>query len=186
MPQTKSTEEKKRKGLTLVYTGAGKGKTTSAMGVAFRAAGYGMKTAMIQFIKGSMYCGELESAKMLAPYFEISPMGKGFVAIGNKKITVEEHKKAAHEALALANEKMLSGEYNVIICDEINNAVKLNLIDVEEAADLINNKPEQLHLLLTGRDAHEKIIAMADLVTEMKEIKHPFKNGIIAQQGIDY
>ena len=171
-----------KKGLVIVHTGNGKGKTTSAIGIALRASGHKMHTAMIQFIKGCMHCGELEGAKMLSPYFSLSPMGKGFV----KKSNLETHAKAANNALKLAKEKMLSGNYQIIICDEINNAIKLKLIDVEHVIDLINAKPESVHLVLTGRDADDKIISIADLVTEMREIKHPFKTGIKAQEGIDF
>lgn len=174
------------KGLILVYTGAGKGKTTAALGIVLRANGYKKRCAMVQFIKGSMYSGESESAKMLAPNFELFPMGKGFVKIGGKKISFEEHAKAAKEALSLAREKMISNNYEIIICDEINNAIKMNLISIEEVISFINEKPNQTHLVLTGRDADEKIIEIADLVTEMKEIKHPFKKGIKAQEGIDF
>ena len=177
---------KKETGIVIVYTGNGKGKTTAAMGIAFRAMGYGLKSAMIQFIKGAMYCGELESAKIAAPYIDLFPMGKGFVNIGKSKISHQEHLKAAHDALDLANEMMLSGRYQIIICDEINNAVKLDLIDVQDVLDLINSKPEPVHLILTGRDGDKSVMDAADLVTEMKEIKHPFKNGICAQKGIDF
>lgn len=176
----------KKEGLVIVYTGNGKGKTTSAMGIAFRAAGHKMNTAMIQFIKGTMYCGELEGSKMLNPYFNLYPMGKGFVGRGDCKLSFEDHAKAAKDALQLAREKMLSGNYQIIICDEINNAVRLKLIDVEDVINLVNSKPESLHLILTGRDADENVINIADLVTEMREIKHPFKKGIKAQQGIDF
>lgn len=175
-----------RKGLVIVYTGNGKGKTTAALGVALRSSGYKMNIAMVQFIKGAMYTGEIESAKMLYPHFDLFPMGKGFVNPGKSKISIEEHAEAAKEALDLAKEKMLSGNYQVIICDEINNAVKLNLIDVREVLSLIKEKPDSTHLVLTGRDAHNEIIKIADLVTEMKEIKHPYKSGIKAQQGIDF
>ena len=173
-------------GIVIVYTGNGKGKTTAAMGIAFRAMGYGMKSAMIQFIKGAMFCGELESARIAAPYIDLFPMGKGFVNIGNKKKSHEEHAKAAQDALKLTREKMLSGEYRIIICDEINNAVKLNLINVQDVLDMINAKPESIHLILTGRDGDNAVIDAADLVTEMKEIKHPFKKGITALKGIDF
>lgn len=175
-----------KKGLVIVCTGNGKGKTTSAMGIALRASGHKMHTAMVQFIKGSMHCGELEGAKMLSPYFNLSPMGKGFVENEKSKISFEVHSKAANDALQLAKEKMLSENYQIIICDEINNAIKLKLIDVKHVIDLINAKPEPIHLILTGRDAHDKIIGLADLVTEMREIKHPFKKGIKAQEGIDF
>lgn len=175
-----------KKGLIIVYTGNGKGKTTSAMGIAFRACGYKMHTAMIQFIKGSMYYGELESAKLLAPYFSLYPMGKGFVGIRGDKLSLEEHAEAAKEALRMAREKMLSGDFKIIICDEINNAVNLKLITANDVINLINDKPDSVHLILTGRNADARVVELADLVTEMKEIKHPFSKGIEAQEGIDF
>lgn len=177
---------KNKNGLVVVYTGNGKGKTTAALGIVLRSCGYKMNTAMIQFIKGAMYSGELESAKMLAPHFDLLTMGKGFVTCGNNKITIEEHTGAAKEALKLAREKMLSGNYQIIICDEINNAVKLGLISKEDVISLINDKPVETHLILTGRDADDQIVELADMVTEMKEIKHPYKKGIKAQKGIDF
>ena len=176
----------KKDGLVIVYTGNGKGKTTAAIGIAFRASGYKMHTGMVQFVKGAMYSGELESSKMLSPYFDLYPMGKGFVGLGDSKISFEEHVSAAETALQLVRDKMLSNHYQIIICDEINNAVKLKLIDVKNVISLINEKPESMHLILTGRDADERIIDMADLVTEMREVKHPFKKGIKAQKGIDF
>ena len=175
-----------KKGLVIVYTGNGKGKTTSALGIAFRASGYKMRTAMIQFVKGAMYSGEVESSKMLSPYLDIYPMGKGFVGSEHNKALFYKHARAADTALQLVRDKMLSNDYQIIICDEINNAVKLKLIDVKNVIDLINSKPVLTHLILTGRDADVRVMGMADLVTEMCEVKHPFKKGINAQKGIDY
>lgn len=174
------------KGLVIVFTGDGKGKTTSALGVALRACGHNMKVAMLQFIKGSWHYGELESAKKLSPYFELIPMGKGFVGIMDDKLPREEHIKAAKEALVITREKITSGDYKIVILDEINVAVRLNLIDIQDILDLIKAKPDNLHLIITGRGADPKLIEAADLVTEMREIKHPYQKGITAQRGIDY
>ncbi len=174
------------RGLVIVFTGDGKGKTTSALGVALRACGHNMKVAMLQFIKGSWHYGELESVKKLSPDFELIPLGKGFVGIIDDKLPREEHIKAAREALAIAMKKITSGDYRIVILDEINVAVKLNLIDIEDLLDLIKAKPERLHLIITGRGADPKLIEAADLVTEMREIKHPYQKGIEAQRGIDY
>lgn len=174
------------RGLIIVFTGDGKGKTTSALGVALRACGHNMKVVMLQFIKGSWHYGELESVKKLSPNFELIPLGKGFVGIIDDRLPREEHIKAAKEALGIAREKITSGDYRIVILDEINVAVRLNLIDIEDLLDLVKAKPEKLHLIITGRGADPKLIEAADLVTEMREIKHPYQKGIEAQRGIDY
>ncbi len=174
------------KGLVIVFTGDGKGKTTSALGIALRACGHNMKVVMLQFIKGSWHYGELESVKKLSPNFELIPLGKGFVGIIDDRLPREEHIKAAKEALGIAREKITSGNYRIVILDEINVAVRLNLIDIEDLLDLVKAKPERLHLIITGRGADPKLIEAADLVTEMREIKHPYQKGIEAQRGIDY
>ncbi len=174
------------RGLIIVFTGDGKGKTTSALGVALRACGHNMKVAMLQFIKGSWHYGELESVKKLSPNFELIPLGKGFVGIIDDRLPREEHIKAAKEALGIAREKITSGNYRIVILDEINVAVRLNLIDIEDLLDLVKAKPEKLHLIITGRGADPKLIEVADMVTEMREIKHPYQKGIEAQRGIDY
>lgn len=175
-----------RDGMVIVYTGSGKGKTTAALGIALRAAGYKMHTAMIQFIKGAMYSGELESARRLNPYFRLFPMGRGFVASGNGDVSLEDHSRAAYNALGAAREMMLSGDYQIIICDEINNAVKLQLLTINDITDLVMERPKHVHLVLTGRDADDRVVELADLVTEMREIKHPFNSGIKAQRGVDF
>ncbi len=141
---------------------------------------------MLQFIKGSWHYGELESVKKLSPNFELIPLGKGFVGIIDDRLPREEHIKAAKEALGIAREKITSGNYRIVILDEINVAVGLNLIDIEDLLDLVKAKPERLHLIITGRGADPKLIEAADLVTEMREIKHPYQKGIEAQRGIDY
>jgi len=175
-----------KKGLVIVYTGNGKGKTTAALGMALRANGYDQKVCMIQFIKGSWHYGEMNSRKKLEPAFELIPAGKGFVGIIDDKSPLEEHKKMAHETIRLCKEKILSGKYDIIILDEINYAIDLDLIDVNDVLDLISSRPANLNIVLTGNHAKEKIIQVADLVTEMKEIKHPFKLGIKAKKGIDF
>lgn len=169
----------------MVFTGAGKGKTTAAMGLAFRAAGHGMKTLMIQFIKGNRRYGELDAAERLSPDFQILPMGKGFIRFdkgGPDAADVE----AVRAAWGLFLEKMHSGDFQMIILDEINYVVDYGLLPVEEILQALDEKPEGLHLVLTGRNARPEVVERADLVTEMKEIKHPFKRGIKAQKGIEY
>ena len=173
-------------GLVIIYTGNGKGKTTAALGLAMRAIGYEHKVCMLQFIKGSWHYGEMDSSKKLEPNFELIAVGKGFVGILDDTSKREEHEKYAAEALKICREKIFSEKYNVVILDEINYAIKLGLIDVQEIIKMIKEKPVNLDLVLTGRDAKEEIIELADLVTEMKEIKHPFKSGIKAKKGIDF
>ena len=179
-------EKDNEKGLVIVYTGDGKGKTTAALGLCIRAIGYNKKICIIQFIKGSWKYGELEGIKRLAPEVELYQKGLGFVGIIDDKLDKSEHIKAAGEALAFAGEKMHSGKYDIVILDEINVAVHLNLIGVDDVLSLIDNKPKPLDLVLTGRNARDEIIERADLVTEMREIKHPFRKGIKAKKGIDF
>lgn len=173
-------------GLVIVYTGKGKGKTTAALGMALRAVGYNYKICMIQFIKGSWHYGEMTSSKRLEPEFELTAIGKGFVGIIDDKSPHAEHEKIAIEALRLSREKIESEKYDIMILDEINYAVNLGLVKIEDVLDLIKIKPANLNLVLTGNHAKQEIIDAADLVTEMKEIKHPFKSGIKAKKGIDF
>ncbi len=175
-----------KKGLIIVYTGGGKGKTTAALGLSLRAVGYGLKICMIQFIKGSWHYGELDSIGRLAPEFELITAGKGFVGILDDTSPREEHVKACKDALKIADEKIQSGKYNIVILDEINYAVDMDLVSVDDVMDIISVKPAELDLVLTGNHAKAEIIKIADLVTEMKEIKHPFKSGIKAKKGIDF
>lgn len=174
------------KGLVIVYTGKGKGKTTAALGIALRAVGYDQKVCMIQFIKGSWHYGEMTSSKRLEPEFELTAVGKGFVGIMDDKSPLEDHKKIADEALQIARDKINSQIYNIVILDEINYALKLDLINLKDVLEIITNKPQEVSIILTGNYAKDEVIEKADLVTEMKEIKHPFKSGIKAKKGIDF
>ena len=176
----------KKDGLIIVYTGKGKGKTTAALGMALRAVGHDYRICMIQFIKGSWHYGEMTSSKRLEPEFELTAIGRGFVGIIDDKSPLEEHKKIAQEALRLSKEKIESQIYDIIILDEINYAINLGLVNLQDVLDIIKIKPSNLNLVLTGNYAKQEIIDAADLVTEMKEIKHPFKSGIKAKKGIDY
>ena len=176
-------------GLTIVYTGGGKGKTTAALGMALRAVGRDMKVAIIQFIKagaGKWEYGELKSIKRLAPEVELIPTGKGFVGIIDDKLPKSEHVKAAKETLRISEEKIRSDSYDIVILDEINYAYNLKLIKEADILNLIDSKPKRLNLVLTGNHAPQSVIDKADLVTEMKEIKHPFQKGIPAKKGIDF
>jgi cob(I)alamin adenosyltransferase len=174
-----------RQGLIIVYTGNGKGKTTAALGMVVRAVGYNWRILMVQFIKGDWMYGELEGYKKLTPNFELKRMGKGFVRIMGDKRPIEEHIKAAKEALQYVKDN-LKEDYDIIIMDEVNVAMKERLISVKEVMEVVKIRPKYLHIILTGRNAPRKLIETADLVTEMTEIKHPFQKGMIAQPGIDY
>ncbi|MBI4823291.1 MAG: cob(I)yrinic acid a,c-diamide adenosyltransferase [Nitrospirae bacterium] len=175
-----STSKSMRKtGIIIVLTGDGKGKTTSALGMALRAVGHGMKVCIIYFIKGKS-SGEMPALKKLNVEFHL--MGKGFY---NPKAH-EKHRLSAQSAIKLAREKMLSENFDILILDEINNALQLGLVDLSQLLELINDKPPSMHLILTGRDAHPDVIKRAHTVTEMKEIRHAFDKGIKPEKGIDY
>lgn len=173
-------------GLVIVYTGKGKGKTTAALGIVLRAVGHGYKVGMIQFIKGEWYYGELTSSRRLEPEFELIAAGRGFVGIIDDDHPIEDHQKAAKDAIEVAKQKIASGNYDVMILDEINYAAKLNLISQQDILDVIASRPKKTSLVLTGNYVTEAIMAAADLVTEMREIKHPFQRGVKAKKGIDF
>jgi len=171
------------KGLTQGNVGDGKGKTSAAFGLALRAVGRGLKVYMIQFIKGGFDYGELYVVKRL-PNFELKAFGRG------KFITdvppTEDDVKLAKEAFELAREVVTGGEYDVVVLDEINVALHLKLIETAEVVDLIRRKPKHVELILTGRSAPPEIIELADLVTEMREVKHPYAKGVPPRKGIEY
>jgi cob(I)alamin adenosyltransferase len=173
-------------GLVVIYTGKGKGKTTAALGIVLRAVGHGFKVLMIQFIKGEWYYGELSSSKRLTPEFEMIAAGKGFIGILDDDHDLVEHIKSAEDAFIIAKEKILSKKYDIIILDEINYAINLKLLSTNQVLELINIRPKQTSIVLTGNYAPNEIIKVADLVTEMNEIKHPYQQGIKAKRGIDY
>ena len=159
-----------RRGLTIVYTGSGKGKTSAALGGVLRALGHGWRVLVIQFFKGEwpVVFGELEMAKRLSPQFELLQLGKGFVSHMGDKKPLDEHLAAAQEALKVARERMASGQYDLIVLDEIIYAIDyagVQLVSLEAVLELINAKPPALHLVLTGRSAPQEICDRADLVT---------------------
>lgn len=174
-----------KKGLIIVYTGNGKGKTTAAIGSALRAVGQGLYVLMLQFIKGTWNYGEIESIKRLEPDFKIQPLGKGFIHLSSK-LDNKEVIENTSQSWERAKNEVLSDKYDMIILDEINYVIDYGLLPVEEMLALLENKPNRLHVILTGRNAHKKVIEKADLVTEMKEIKHPYSQGIKAQKGIEF
>ncbi len=173
------------KGLVIVFTGNGKGKTTAALGMGMRAWGQGKKVLVLQFIKGRWRPGELNAAARLGENFEIRQLGEGFTYLNNE-VTMAEHRTAAHTALAAALNELARAQVDMLILDEILYALKLKLITLEEVLGLLDHRPAQMHLVLTGRDAPPEIIARADLVTEMKEIKHHYARGIKAQAGVEF
>lgn len=173
------------RGLVIVHTGDGKGKTTAALGMALRGAGYGYRSLVVQFIKGSWKYGELEAARMLAPYMEIAPMGKGFIRF-DRSGPAQEDIQAVAAAWDLAKEKIASGGYYMVVLDEINYVIDYGMLKVEEVLEGLPRRPDGLHVVLTGRNAHPDLIEAADLVTEMRDIKHPFQKGIKAQKGIEF
>lgn len=182
MSKKKKFPKGKRVGLVIVHTGDGKGKTTAAIGTAFRAVGVGFKVKMIQFIKGSWDYGELHTAEQIEN-FEIVPMGEGFTWETKDR---EQDTKVAHDTWVVCREAIEKNEHDLLIFDEINNALSYGYLDVKEVIAALKDKPKDMHIILTGRDAPAELIEIADLVTEMKEIKHPFQDGIHAQRGIEY
>jgi cob(I)alamin adenosyltransferase len=187
-PQLEITvlKPEKRVGLVVVLTGYGKGKTSSALGMVVRACGHGMKVCMIQFMKGDIFTGEWEAVKKIDCDVEIVPTGMGFCGIQGNPYPHPVHRDAAQRALALAKERVNSGKYDLIVLDEINNAIHLNLVDIEQVVDIVRNKPPLLHLVLTGRDAAPEVIELADTVSEVREITHAYRKGIEPQPGVDF
>jgi cob(I)alamin adenosyltransferase len=170
-------------GLVQVYTGEGKGKTSAAFGLALRALGRGLRVYVIQFIKGGFDYGELYAAKRL-PNLELKAFGQGkFVT---QVPPSEQDIALAEEAFVFAKRVVESGEHDVVVLDEINVAVHLGLLKVEDVVNLVKSKPKHVELILTGRYALEEIVEIADLVTEMREIKHPFARGVKPRKGIEY
>ncbi len=179
-------DTKEKTGLVLVFTGNGKGKTTAALGTVLRASGYNMKICIIQFIKGDIYSGEIDGIKKLGQDIELHVMGKGFYINEDNLSIYNEHREKAQAAISLAREKLLSGKFDILVLDEVNNAVNLKLVDISQVIELIDIKPPLMHMILTGREAHTDIIKRANIVTEMKEIKHSYHQNIEPQKGIDY
>jgi cob(I)alamin adenosyltransferase len=177
-----SAEDAERQALVIVLTGHGKGKTTAALGVVLRAWGRGMKTVVLQFVKAktSNY-GENRAAKKLG--IEIIPLGEGFTWLSED---IEKDKATARECWELAREKIASGQYDIVVLDEMTYPMSYGWIAVEEVIDTLRQRPQGLHVIITGRDAPQELIDFADLVTEMREVKHPHQKGLKAQPGIDF
>lgn len=208
-----SDSDSPRRGLILINTGPGKGKTTAALGTAFRAAGNGMRVLFLQFLKGSWHYGELDAAESLntalssgAPHLEemwerttkneqrttsapqnfvIKQLGRGFVKIGGAE-TDPEDIRLVEAAWAEAEAAILSGDWDLVVLDEINYAIGYKMLSPERVAGVLRRKPEMTHVILTGRNAHPLLVELADTVTEMREVKHAYQKGILAQRGIEF
>jgi cob(I)alamin adenosyltransferase len=200
MPDSTPTPEAARRGLILINTGPGKGKTTAALGTAFRAAGNGMRVLILQFLKGSWHYGELDAAEALneskiydgtepsdspAQNFVMKQLGRGFVKVGGAE-TDPEDIRMVEAAWTEAAAAILSGDWDLVVLDEINYAIGYKMLAPEAVAEVLRRKPEMVHVMLTGRNAHPLLVELADTVTEMREVKHAYQRGILAQRGIEF
>jgi len=220
MSDVSSPIDSPRRGLILINTGPGKGKTTAALGTAFRAAGNGMRVLFLQFLKGSWHYGELDagetlnaalagsstedlslrsvrsagsnaeesaspSATKIPHNFVIKQLGRGFVKIGGAETDPEDIRlvEAAWDEAAAA---ILSGDWDLVVLDEINYAIGYKMLAPERVAEVLRRRPEMTHIILTGRNAHPLLVELADTVTEMREVKHAYQKGILAQRGIEF
>jgi cob(I)alamin adenosyltransferase len=175
---------REHKNLVILHTGNGKGKTTAALGTAFRAMGHGWRVCMVQFIKGKWKPGEVRMAGKLAPgQFEVIPMGEGFTW---ESENLEKDKATAQRAWEIAQEKLLSGDFQLVILDEITYTITYKFLDLDDVLDAIRQRPSHVNVIMTGRGAHPALVELADLVSEVHEVKHPYRQGILAQVGIEY
>ena len=174
-----------RRGLIIVNTGPGKGKTTAAMGTALRAVGQGMKVLMLQFLKGSWHYGELDAVKAFGDRFVMRQMGRGFVKVGGAE-TDPEDVRMVEAAWSEAEQAIASGEWDLVVLDEINYAISYGMLDPAKVVAALEKRPEMVHVILTGRNAHASIVEVADTVTEMRQVKHAYEKGVLAQRGIEY
>ena len=171
------------KGLVIVHTGAGKGKSTAAMGMALRMMGHGMKVSIIQFIKGAMDTGEQAIFDAFPDLVEMRPMGEGFTWDTQDRQRDIEKVREAWEA---CKARIMDPDWKMVICDELNIAIRYDYLPVDEVLEALAQKPDDTHVIITGRNAHERLIEAADLVTEMVLVKHPFRAGVKAQAGIEF
>ena len=173
------------RGLIIVNTGPGKGKTTAAMGTALRAVGNGMKVLMLQFLKGSWHYGELDAVKAFGDNFVMEQMGRGFVKVGGAE-TDPEDVRLVEEAWREAEAAIMSGQWDLVVLDEINYAISYGMLDAAKVVEVLKTRPAMVHVILTGRNAHPSIVDIADTVTEMRQVKHAYEKGVMAQRGIEY
>jgi cob(I)alamin adenosyltransferase len=178
--QAAATEEK---GLIIVHTGSGKGKSTAAFGMLLRAVHHGLRAGVVQFVKGAIASGEVEAMKSFGDAVEWHRMGEGFSWITQDQ---ELDRRAAKKAWEKSKELMNRPDIGMVILDEINVAVRLKQLDLEEVLEALRGKREMVHVVLTGRGAKDELIELADLVTEMKMVKHPYRAGIKAQKGVEF
>jgi len=182
-------QQDSRRGLILINTGPGKGKTTAALGTAFRAAGNGMRVLVLQFLKGSWHYGELDAAAAITQAegfrYEMRQLGRGFVKVGGAE-TDPEDLAMVESAWLECEREILSGDWDLIVLDEINYTIGYGMLDAERVAEVLRRKPEMLHVILTGRNAPAVLVELADTVTEMREVKHAYQKGILAQRGIEF
>lgn len=177
--------QKQKPGLVLINTGDGKGKTTAAIGTAVRHAGYGRKVLFLQFIKGTWHYGELDALQLI-PQITLERSGMGFYKILDDKYPEEVHRQAAAAGLVRAREAVRSGEYSLVVLDEIIYAIDEKLLELADVLEVLAGRREDVSVILTGRHCPQALIDVADTVTEMREIKHPFQQGVLALKGIDY
>ncbi len=171
------------KGLLMVHTGNGKGKTTAALGLAFRAMGHGLKVCVIQFIKGSWKYGELISAERFKDLLEVHVTGHGFTW---KSDDLDKDRQAARDGWNLAKSIIAAGRHHLVILDEFTYVINYGMLSEDEALEVLRNRPGNLNVLVTGRDAPKRLMETADLVTEMCEVKHPYNSGVKARKGIEW
>jgi len=173
----------KEKGLIIVHTGTGKGKTSAALGMVFRALGHGMRVGVVQFTKGAIETGEAAFAKQLEGRVDFYTLGEGYTWE-----TQDRGRDTAMAGRAWERARALIGDprYQIVVLDELNIVLKYNYVPLDEVLDALRHKREDLHVIVTGRNAKDELIELADLVTEMKLIKHPYKSGVKAQKGIEY
>jgi cob(I)alamin adenosyltransferase len=178
--KARATQEK---GLIIVHTGAGKGKTTAALGLAFRALGQGMKVGIVQFIKGAIPTGEAALAARLAPALEMRTMGDGFTWNTQDR---DKDMASARKAWEQARTFLHDPSFDLVILDELNVVIKHDYLPLEEVLQELRNKRPMVHVVITGRNARDELIDLADVVTEMKLIKHPYRSGVKAQKGVEF
>ena len=171
------------KGLTIVHTGKGKGKSTAAFGMVFRALGNGMRVGVVQFVKGKWGTGERVILEKLGDQVEMATMGEGFTwETQDRQRDIE----AASQAWEKAKAMIMDDKLDMVLCDELNIVLRYDYLDVNDVIDTLKNKPEMKHVIITGRNAKEDLMEFADLVTEMEMVKHPFRSGVKAQVGIEF
>ncbi|MCP4314716.1 MAG: cob(I)yrinic acid a,c-diamide adenosyltransferase [Hyphomicrobiales bacterium] len=171
------------KGLTIIHTGKGKGKSTAAFGMVFRAIGNGMKVGVVQFVKGKWGTGERKVLEAFPDQVTLATMGEGFTwETQDRQRDIE----AARQAWERAREMILDDKHDMVLCDELNIVLRYDYLPVEEIIDVLRQKPEMKHVIITGRNAKDELIEFADLVTEMEMVKHPFRSGVKAQVGIEF